>query len=46
MRIAMIGCGGIAQRHLITIRDAGDELVAAVDPAIENAHRAADEYGG
>ena len=27
-------------------REAGDELVAAVDPVRENAHRAADEYGG
>ena len=46
MKIAMVGCGGIAQRHLITVRDAGDEVVAAVDPVVENAHRAADEYGG
>ncbi len=46
MKIAMVGCGGIAQRHLITISEAGDELVAAVDPVIENAHRAADQYGG
>ncbi len=46
MRIAMVGCGGIAQRHLITIREAGDELVAAVDPKLDNAQRAASEYGG
>lgn len=46
MKIAMIGCGGIAQRHLITIREAGDELVAAVDPNLDNAQRAVEQYGG
>ncbi len=46
MKIAMVGCGGIAQRHLITITEAGDEVVAAVDPVRENAQRAADQYGG
>jgi predicted dehydrogenase len=46
MKIAMVGCGGISQRHLITISDAGDELVAAVDPNLEHAQRAADQYGG
>ncbi|MHB9025336.1 MAG: Gfo/Idh/MocA family protein [Armatimonadota bacterium] len=46
MKVAMIGCGGIAQAHLHCIHEAGDELVAAVDSNPQQAGKAAGAHGG
>lgn len=46
MRVAMVGCGGIADTHLQCIGLAGDQLVAAVDTNPDNAKAAAEKYGG
>ncbi len=46
MKVAVIGCGGIAKAHLQCTQLCGDELVAAVDTNLENANAAVEQYGG
>lgn len=46
MKVAVIGCGGIANAHLQCVELAGDQLVATVDINEKSAADAARKYGG
>lgn len=45
MKVAVVGCGGIANAHLACIELEGDPVVAAVDTNADNAKAVAEKYG-